>query len=156
MAKWLILGVTAALALIPFRVDAQTLWFKYESNPILTPGPAGSWDQTGIAPGRVIFEDSLYRMWYSATNSQSYAGWRVGHASSRDGAHWGKTPGTFILDVGPGPWESGSASWPEVIRTRSGYKMWYSGTDGPSMLANLRLGYATSPDGLAWTKFGRM
>ena len=38
---------------------------------------------------------------------------------------------------------------PTVIKDGSTYKMWYSGNDG----TNWRIYYATSPDGLIWTKY---
>jgi len=38
---------------------------------------------------------------------------------------------------------------PSVLKTESGYEMWYSGWRN---FADQHMGYATSPDGVVWTK----
>jgi predicted GH43/DUF377 family glycosyl hydrolase len=50
-----------------------------------------------------------------------------------------------------GSWDATSAITPSVINDGGTFKMWYSGTDASSIY---RIGYATSPDGYAWTKYG--
>ncbi len=64
-------------------------------------------------------------------------GWRLGHASP-------------VLDVGAaGAWDSKVASPRAVIKDGGTYKMWYVGKDG----TNLAVGYATSTNGINWTKY---
>jgi len=57
-----------------------------------------------------------------------------------------------VLDIGaPGSADSVYARFPNVLRDSDGtYKMWYSGFDG----SRNRILYATSTDGIAWTKHG--
>ncbi len=59
---------------------------------------------------------------------------------------------TMVIDVGPaGSADSVYARSPFVLRDADGsYKMWYSGYDG----SRNRGMYATSPDGVHWTKHG--
>jgi predicted GH43/DUF377 family glycosyl hydrolase len=67
------------------------------------------------------------------------------------GSRWFKYDGSPLLDVGAsGSWDSLYVRGPWVVRDGNIYKMWYVGTDGA--LAP-RIGYATSPDGLKWTKY---
>ncbi len=125
---------------------AQTKWFKYEGNPVLDVGKRGEWDETFIHIDRVIFEGSVYRMWYSG-------GWtleRTGHATSPDGVTWTKDRLNPVLDVSPGSWDSKAAHRPYIIFTDSTYKMWYKGDD----LSIFRIGYASSKDGIVWKKAG--
>ena len=53
----------------------------------------------------------------------------------------------------PGSWDSGIRERGWILRDETGYRMWYTGFDGDGGEDDLlRLGYATSPDGLAWTR----
>lgn len=56
-----------------------------------------------------------------------------------------------ILEAGPaGAWDAGGLSWPSVVRTGTGYSMYYTGLDRPSGTG--AIGLATSTDGSHWTK----
>ena len=64
-------------------------------------------------------------------------------------ANWEKYPHNPVLGVGPsGTWEDMEVLTPKVLSNDTGYKMWYAGGDGN----HRRLGYATSADGLVWSK----
>src|SRR3990172_6935426 len=100
---------------------SQTTWFKYVGNPVLDLGLPGAWDDEWIHIDRVIFQDSVYRMWYTG-------GWktaRIGHATSRDGVTWKRDKSNPVLDVRPGSWEA-NVSRPYVIAAGSIYRMWYT------------------------------
>jgi len=128
---------------------SQTHWFKYEGNPVMDVGSVAAFDSRAAAPTRVIFEDSVYKMWYSGWDgSAGFHGMRVGFATSADGISWTKHNGNPILNPDPSQWDSSVASHAYVIHTDSGYRMWYFGQEGNFR----RLGYATSEDGIAWTK----
>ena len=70
-------------------------------------------------------------------------------ASAQEGSGWKKYPGPVLNLGSSGSWDDNMASYPTVIKDGSTYKMWYSGYDG-----SIRIGYATSPDGITWTKYG--
>jgi len=59
---------------------------KYSGNPILGPGPSGSWDQYGIDCPSVMRDGTFYKMWYDG-GSQG-----IGYASSVIPA-----PGALVL-----------------------------------------------------------
>ena len=62
---------------------------------------------------------------------------------------WTKYEENPIFDVGPaGSWDDNYLLESSVIFDGTTYKMWYGASDG----ASERIGYATSPDGLTWTK----
>lgn len=86
-------------------------------------------------------------MWYSGSDGTT---WRILLATSPDGLVW--TYQATVVDVG-GAGETDSVVAPSVFRESDGtYKMWYMGYEGT---ASAFL-YATSPDGVVWTKHGQV
>ncbi|MBI4430003.1 MAG: hypothetical protein HY562_12895, partial [Ignavibacteriales bacterium] len=70
--------------------------------------------------------------------------------SSRAQTKWFKYESNPVLDVGPkGAWDSENSGIKRVIRQGSTYQMWFTGRDGKLS----RSGYATSRDGIFWTKY---
>jgi predicted GH43/DUF377 family glycosyl hydrolase len=117
-------------------------------NPVLDLGPSGSFDDEFAYFPCVIDDGSIYHMWYSGFDGSNV---RIGYANSTDGINWTKYSGNPIFDLGaPGSWEDYHVHYPMVLWNGTGYEMWYSGFTG----TNYRIGYATSPDGLSWTKYG--
>ena len=119
-------------------------WTKYAGNPVLTEGAPGSWDSGSVYRPSVIKDGTVYKMWYQGYSDMS----RIGYATSPDGVTWVKNP-TPVLDLGAGSaWDYHGVGAPSVMKDGSVYKMWYAGYDGWYW----RIGYATSPDGINWTK----
>jgi hypothetical protein len=65
---------------------------------------------------------------------------------------WTPDPEPVLSPGGPGEWDSRSLSWPSVNRADDGgFVMFYGGRN---QLGNQsRIGMATSPDGITWTKY---
>ena len=124
---------------------AQISWTKH-GGAVLSPGASGEWDDQWVFCCSVIRQDTLYKMWYTGYDG---ANMRVGYAESPDGISWTKHSGP-VLDLGaPGTWDDNWVSAPYVLYDGSSYKMWYCGDDG----THEYVGYATSPDGITWTKY---
>ena len=124
------------------------IWTKYNGNPIIDAGPAGSWDDSGVVQNTVIKDGSTFKMWYAASDG-TYN--RIGYATSSDGKSWTKYASNPVMDVGgPGAFDRQWTFCPYVLRENGIYKMWYAGSDGSS---TWRIGYAESNDGLNWTKY---
>ncbi len=125
-------------------------WTKYGSAPVLTSGTVGSWDASAVSFPTVIKDGSIYKMWYTGMNAATER--RVGYATSPDGIVWTKYGSAPVLGVGAaGAWDSAHVSNPNVVKVgENNYKMWYGGENGSSN----GIGYATSPDGITWTKIG--
>ena len=119
------------------------VWTKYPDNPVLSPGPGGAFDDYRVEGANVLFDGYEYKMWYSAKDGSNY---RIGFATSPDGVTWTKHPGNPVLDLGPsGTWDDEFTFTPNTLFDGAEYKMWYSGNYGS--------GYATSSDGIEWTKY---
>jgi predicted GH43/DUF377 family glycosyl hydrolase len=127
-------------------------WTKYESNLVLPLG--GSWEAIYVGYPSVIKDDSAtpdkrYKMWYGGCQAYEVGLWRIGYAYSSDGINWTKYENNPVLDLGAnGEWDDVYVEEPSVILDGGTYKMWYAGYDG----SNIRIGYATSLDGISWTK----
>ncbi|MBC8191452.1 MAG: T9SS type A sorting domain-containing protein [Candidatus Marinimicrobia bacterium] len=114
-------------------------WDRDPGNPVLTSDPAG-WQDEYLEMPRVVIVDDLFHMWFR-TNA------RAGHATSLDGTNWTLTPGP-VLEGSSGTWDSDFVVFSDVIYQDSLFHGWYIGTRA----AVARVGFATSPDGIEWTK----
>lgn len=122
-------------------------WTRQGSAPVFTPGAAGAWDAK-IGLPTVIKDGSTYKMWYTGMDTAGIA--RVGYATSADGITWTKYASNPVMNVGTsGSWDSTYVGMTSVIKVGSSYKLWYRGGSATGGA----IGFATSPDGIAWTKF---
>jgi len=124
---------------------SSTTWEKYTGNPVLNLGSNGSWDDLSVWAPTVLWKDNLYRMWYCGGRNNQYI--RIGLATSLDGISWTRYGTGPVLDVSPSGWDSFQVDCPSVVFNGSKYCMWYSGNNGQS------IGFATSSDGISWTKY---
>ena len=130
------------------ELQAQIQWLKDPANPVALNGASGTWNRDVFNPFVIFNEDSVrYEMWFSAYNGD--LPYRIGFAVSKDGSNWVLAHNSPVLSPAPGAWDSGGVFSPMVIREGGQYKMWYGGgTDFYN-----KIGYATSPDGINWTKY---
>lgn len=127
-------------------------WIKEESNPVFRTGPSGSWDGQFVSGTAVIYEDGLYKMWYEGNQFFDRARSQIGYATSEDGITWEKSELNPIISFGTeGEWDDISVKAMSVIADEDGYKMWFSGRGGTPVKS--QIGYATSTDGINWTKY---
>jgi predicted GH43/DUF377 family glycosyl hydrolase len=123
------------------------------SSPVLTLGSKGSWDNGSIYSPDVIWNGTMYLMYYVGTGTNAYR--EIGLAFSGDGVNWRRYPQNPVLKFGPGFYDSWYTRFPSVILDNGTYKMWYTGhtltnTSAPWYIAT---DYATSADGIHWTKY---
>jgi len=125
------------------------VWTKHPDNPVLTNGAEG-WDSTGIIgmPSVIYDGAGAFTMWYGwASDSPPEEGTAIGMATSTDGVNWTRYPGNPVLTSGePGEWDD-ALDEHSVVFDGESYHMWYLGE-----FLGSTIGYASSPDGIAWTK----
>jgi predicted GH43/DUF377 family glycosyl hydrolase len=118
------------------------------SRPLTVLGPNDQTDwENDLNRPVVIKNGARYQMWY--TGQARGHSW-MGYATSQDGKAWQRMSRRPVLSA-DSPWEKVAVMCPHVLyddETRM-YRMWYSG--GEQYEPNA-IGYATSPDGLTWTK----
>lgn len=112
----------------------------------------------------VIKDGATWKMWYTGWNGESVhdsqgittkINFRIGYATSADGINWTKQAGTAgagsVLGLGSaGQPDSAGAGAPHVLKEGDSHRMWYEGFDGSAW----RILYATSADGVNWTRQG--
>jgi len=143
---------------------AQTNWTKDSTNnPVLTPGPAGAWDEGFAAVPSVIFDGSTYHLWYGAYNGVTTRWDGIGYATSNDGISWTKydDPATTnppysqsdpVLTPGPGNYDNIGAGLPSVLKLGAEYHMWYASDNHAAGNQGISISHATSLNGIHWIK----
>jgi hypothetical protein len=139
---------------------ASTDGFKpYEVNPVLQPGPEGTWDAGALGSMSVLKVGDTFHMYYEAWGVRSPKEWdaaeyeslQAGHATSIDDIHWTKDPKNPILPKGTeGQWDRTGTWDPYVIYENGLFKMWYGG--GGGSMPNFGWAYAVSKDGTHFEK----
>jgi len=114
-----------------------------------------SWEVKYVRRPCAVYDGSTFMMWYAGTDKSAAPGIdNIGLATSTDGVSWIRHQGSPVLKVGaPGTWDSQSVNTPWVIREGNEYKMWYTGRRVGQYDFPQAIGYATSPDGVNWTKY---
>ena len=149
-----------------------TVWKKStDPDPImdLVLAPEETWNTVGLETANVMkTPGGEYRMYYSENlppeGSYTFA---IGLATSQDGIKW-KRHGTQSVMLAENAWEkptcvdasnpascsNGGVLEPTVIYDVKDkiYKMWYAGLGAVGDVSSFRIGYATSPDGIAWKR----
>ena len=127
----------------------QIEWTKHsESNPVFPRGTGGEWDDQLLTGPYVLFDGSVYHMWYGGYDGGN-GGSRIGYAYSSDGIIWTRESNNPVLESGPsGSWDEDTVYQPCVLFDGTTYHMWFGGHSGPTR----QIGYATSPDSINWTK----
>lgn len=113
---------------------------------VLGPNQATDWESDINRPV-VVKRGGAYHMWY--TGQARGHSW-IGYATSPDGVQWKRMSEKPVLSPDQ-PWEDVAIMCPHVLwdEKQQTYRMWYSA--GQQYEPNA-IGYATSPDGVNWTK----
>ncbi len=113
---------------------------------------SGEFDEEGVFGARVLYDGTQYRMYYNGYNTQPYYQGKmmVGLATSTDLQTWTRYSNEGIFKPGiNGSWDDEWAYQSTVLSENGQYKMWYTGFNGTTS----KIGYATSADGISWTKY---
>jgi predicted GH43/DUF377 family glycosyl hydrolase len=114
---------------------------------VLPPDPQTGWEDDMNRPVVVRRDDGLH-MWYTG---QAGSKSKIGYAKSANGRDWVRQSSKPVLEATL-PWEKVAVMCPHVMWDERDHlwKLWYSG--GEQYEPNA-IGYATSSDGLHWTKY---
>ncbi len=116
-------------------------------------GAPDSWDSTNVCAyeASILYnaDSSRYEMWFSGTSGNPVFPYKIGFAKSVDGISWVMHPDPVLTPTN-GTWDQYNVQFPFVIRENGQYKMWYSSS--PPDYDQCKIGYATSLDGIEWTK----
>lgn len=113
-----------------------------------------------LDPCVVRVAENQYHLYYCGGGKKLKNGKQVWEfkarmATSADGIRWKKELKP-ALPLGPkGSWDVHSHAGPCVLKLEDGFHMWYLGSGIIKGKTAWRIGHATSPDGLHWTKSGK-
>ncbi|MBI2437470.1 MAG: hypothetical protein HYV36_01465 [Lentisphaerae bacterium] len=163
-------GYASAKFCIYYATSSNGLdWTKYDNttsapsdtistNGRIPVGTTGKGDADRVYAAAVIKDGSTFKMWYTGYDGAAH---RIYYATSSNGLDWTKydntipansdgssTNGKIPLGTA-GKGDDYYTGWPFVIKEGNTYKMWYGGHDGFTQ----RIYYATSSNGLEWTKY---
>jgi predicted GH43/DUF377 family glycosyl hydrolase len=142
-------GAAATLGLpttlLPLGLDA--------ANPVLRPTAATVLDSDTVDDPALAKVGSTYMMWYSGT-AEDGGKPAIFIATSSDGVTWTRANGGApVMQATPGAFDGDGVYGPDVVYNPADavtpYRMWYSGRSGVFG----GIGYATSLNGVAWTKY---
>lgn len=105
-----------------------------KGNPVFKGTGTATWDQKIRERGYILYEDSLYKMWYSGYNPELARQKFMGYATSKDGVTWTKYSDKPIF----------SDRWAEdmfVVKNEGNYYMY---AEGDKDVAH----FLVSPDGI--------
>jgi predicted GH43/DUF377 family glycosyl hydrolase len=155
--RWFIVALIAALAavaLVAGRVplasgqDEPKITVNltpYEGNPVLVPGPSGSWDDGTILEPSVVFYDGLYYMFYTGARI-GWAAVAIGYATSSDGLAWEKYPENPVLEADGTGFDAGIVIGSVAIVEGDTWVLYYIGS-------GTAIGRATAPSPSGpWTR----
>lgn len=132
--------------------------WTFLNNPVIPIGSTDDWENETTDANVIFFPDTNeYKMWYSSVR----LGWangpdkfRLRFATSNDGINWVKTDQWLMLTT-LNSWDSGGPHRGKTILYKNNlYHLWYAATNDNDLSTNpyWRIGYATSTDGINWTK----
>ena len=123
-------------------------WTKYAGNPVFS-DPAV--EQTSIPV--VVHNGIEYKLYYTRW-SVSFGNYcDIGLATSPDGIHWTPSPSNPVLKPGTKYFEQTRVQPASALYEGGTYKFWYHGEPTHTGVPGAAIGYATSPDGINWTKY---
>lgn len=121
---------------------------------VLKAGTSSSWEAY-VSRVSVVYDGSSFKMWYTGADNSSYGYESIGLATSTDGITWTRHIGNPVFKRGSaGQFDADSVFYPWVIHEGNQYKMWYTGAHILTYAIVGSIGYATSPDGINWTRSG--
>jgi predicted GH43/DUF377 family glycosyl hydrolase len=146
-------GTTTGNDRIGYATSSDGINFNMHSSSVFEPSGGSAFDSQGVFGASVLFDGTVYRMWYNGYATQPYyaGALQTGLATSGDGINWIRHSGNPVLAKGlTGTWDEKWAYVNTVLYMDSTYKMWYTGSDANG---SCFIGYATSNDGILWDKY---
>ena len=113
---------------------------QYGQEPVFTGTGTDTWDQNIRERGYILWEDSLYKMWYTGYNYDIEPTMHLGYATSKDGINWTRYTDNPVFDD----------YWTEDVQVVKHEGKYYMVAEGVDDIAHL----LTSDDGINWQRQG--
>lgn len=84
-------------------------------------------NEYAISKPFVIYENNIFKMWYSYRGRKDISTYRIGYAESKDGIHWTRKDDQVGIDVSKEGWDSEMICYPFVFDYKGDRYMLYNG-----------------------------
>ncbi|MCE5344666.1 MAG: hypothetical protein LLG13_00070 [Bacteroidales bacterium] len=112
----------------------------YKDNPVFKGTGENTWDKKIRERGYILFEDDLYKMWYTGYNPDTEEEKYLGYATSPDGINWKKYSDRPVFN----------SKWTEDMFVTKNRDTYYMYAEGKNDIAHLLV----SNDGINWNEKG--
>lgn len=117
------------------------VWIKSTLNPVISAGPPGSFDFTGVGEPAVVKVGQNYHLTFTGYDSLGIG--QLGYAYSGDGTNWIKYPGNPMIPLGPpSSWNDNYVASGAFLFKDGSFHVWYPGKN--SLTGGWQIGHATS------------
>ena len=129
--------------------DDGIAWTRDPKNPVLEKGVGNAWNKDRVYLPTVLFLDGTFHMWFvGATQNVNE---NLAYATSTDGSTWIQYEENPMGNIGEiSDWDAGELGSGGYYHDGEKFQSWYSAS--PSGNSNFEMGYATSADGISWTR----
>ncbi|MDR0748007.1 MAG: hypothetical protein LBF62_00350 [Tannerellaceae bacterium] len=121
---------------------AMTGFIAYPDNPVFAGSGADTWDRKIRERGFILYEDGLYKMWYTGYNPEIAEEKFPGYATSTDGVNWARYPENPVF----------KEKWTEDMFVLKHEGLYYMYAEGADDIAHL----LTSANGINWQELGNL
>lgn len=149
----------ASICSLDMRLKPEPTVVRVASEPVLVPGEAGLFDDSGVSLGCVVCAGNRLFLYYVGWNLSVTVPWRnsiglaIAEAGSNEFHKYSRAP---IVDRNEA--DPFSMSYPSVIREGDEWRMYYGSNLDWGKNGSMRhvIKYATSVDGISWQRDGRI
>lgn len=134
---------------IGLATSQDGLNFTVRPEAVYGPGEKGAWDSRFVGDPYVYYDGKQYLL-YFLTADEDYK-FALGVATSPDGIAWTKHDASIMSVGATGEFDSFAVGEPAVVKHGQIYYMLYTSTNA---LHQRSIGWASSTDGINWTKQG--
>jgi hypothetical protein len=126
-------------------------WTKQSDQPVFTTAQVPYAGVAALASSGLVLDDGTWVIYFQTYGDGPGASWAIGRATAPGPTGPWVPHAAPVVRPGPaGAWDDRQVTAPSVVRTETGYVMYYEGV-GQSGVG--MIGQASSPDGLHWTKY---
>jgi len=118
----------------------MTTFTSIEGNPVFAGTDADTWDKQIRERGFILFDEGVYKMWYTGYNPDMAREKFLGYATSTDGIHWERYPENPVF----------SEKWTEDVFVFKPEDIYFMYAEGDNDVTHLM----TSDDGIRWQELG--
>ena len=151
---WYTQADTNAVSSLTYATSTDGVSWSPTNAVLFAPPGSPSWNKA-VHGFSILEDEGTYKMWLTVSSSVTSNDGRIMYLTSPDGQSWTVgNGGASVLAPATtgGSWDADGVRDPSVMRRMGTYEMWYAGYSLAGADAVVRIGHATSADGVNWTK----